>query len=207
MPEVSAQITEPGAGFGARSHTHLPAPQLLPLVYDELRRLARHYMRGENHDHTLQPTDLVHEAYLKLASRSQVNWHGRTHFLAVGARVMRCLLVDHARARRRQRRGGDRQRVTLDELRLPTPQDLDPEDLLALNAALEKLARLDARQARIVELRSFGGLRSAEVAVLLGISERTVERDWLFARAWLRRELSSSAPGPGAKHATAGAGS
>ncbi len=188
--ETRTRVTELVAALGAESGTELNAEELLPLVYDELRRLARHYMRGESPDNTLQATALVHEAYLKLVDRSQVDWQGRTHFLAVSARVMRRLLIDHARGRERQRRGGGWQRVTLDEFLRPAEQGLDREELLALDAALEKLASLDERQARIVELRSFGGLKTAEIAVLLDVSERTVERDWHFARAWLRCELS-----------------
>ncbi len=188
--DARTRVTEIVSGLGEESGEEPLAEELLPLVYDELRRLARHYMRGESPDNTLQATALVHEAYLKLVDRSQVDWQGRTHFLAVSARVMRRLLIDHARGRDRQRRGGGWRRVTLDEFLRPAEQGLDREELLALDAALEKLARFDQRQARIVELRSFGGLTTAEVAALLEVSERTVERHWHFARAWLRRELA-----------------
>ncbi len=139
--------------------------------------------------HTLQATALVHEAYLKLVDASQVSWRGRTHFFATSARVMRRLLIDHARGRGRQRRGGGLQRVTLDEALTPAAGGLDHDQLLDLDAALRKLAGLDERQARIVELRAFGGLKTAELARFFAVSERTVEREWHFARAWLRREL------------------
>ena len=184
------RVTGIVSGLGEEGGEKPLAEELLPLVYDELRRLARHYMRGERPDNTLQATAVVHEAYLKLVDRSRVDWQGRTHFLAVSARVMRRLLIDHARGRDRLKRGGGWRRVTLDEVLVPAEPGLDREELLALDAALEKLARLDERQARIVELRSFGGLETAEIAALLDVSERTVERDWHFARAWLRRELS-----------------
>lgn len=176
-----------GGGF-----EHGGAEELLPLVYDELRHLARHYMAGERPGHTLQPTVLVHEAFLRLVDRPMADWRGRTHFLAVGARVMRRLLIDHARGRGRQKRGGGLCRVTLTDWRQPSGDgDLDPPELLDLDAALERLARVDGRAARVVELRFFGGLTVAETAEALGVSKRTVEQDWTHARAWLRRELST----------------
>jgi len=163
----------------------------MPLVYDELRRLARAFMARENRDHTLQPTALVHEAYLRLVDQSRVNWQGRTHFRAVGARVMRRILIDHARRREGLKRGGGQQRVTLgDSLLQPPDPDVDLPELLSLNDALDKLARLDERQARVIELRFFGGLTMSEIAEALGVSERTVGDDWKHGRAWLRRELS-----------------
>ncbi len=164
----------------------------MPLVYDELRSLARRYMRSERREHTLQPTALVHEAYLRLVDRPRVDWRGRTHFFAVGARVMRHLLIDHARGRGRKKRGGGRYRVTLTDWRAAGGEaGLDPGELLDLDAALEKLARVDEREARVVELRFFAGLTVAEVAHALGVSKRTVEQDWTHARAWLRRELAA----------------
>lgn len=180
------------AGLGSRSGPpRATAEQLMPLVYDELRRLARGYMARESRDHTLRPTALVHEAYLRLIDQSRVNWQGRTHFRAVGARVMRRILIDHARRRGGLKRGGDLQRVTLgDSLLRPPDPDVDLPELLSLSEALDKLARLDERQARVVELRFFGGLTSAEIAEALGVSERTVQGDWAHGRAWLRRELS-----------------
>lgn len=167
------------------------AEELLPLVYDELRQRARAYMRHERHEHTLQPTALVHEAYLKLVDQSRVSWRGRSHFFAVGARIMRRLLIDHARGHQRMKRGGGQKQVTLAEELTPVAAgDLSWEQLWGLNAALEKLACIDERQASIVELRFFGGLKTTEVAHVLGVSRRTVAGDWAHARAWLRRELA-----------------
>jgi RNA polymerase sigma factor (TIGR02999 family) len=170
------------------------AEELMPLVYDELRRLARGYMSRETPGHTLQPTALVHEAYLRLVDTSQVSWQGRTHFFAVGARVMRRLLIDHARGRGRQKRGGDWHRVTFSGA-LPhmAEKELDLNQVLGLNDALERLTELDERQATVVELRFFGGLTVPEVAHVLGVSQRTIEGDWTHARAWLKRELDRSA--------------
>ena len=188
--DARARATELVSGVGEEGGEQLLAEELMPLVYDELRRLAGHYMRHEKPGHTLQATALVHEAYLKLVDASRVSWRGRIHFFATSARVMRHLLIDHARGRGRQRRGGGFQRVTLDEALTPAEGGLDREQLLGLDAALRKLAGLDERQARVVELRAFGGLSNAEIASLLEVSERTVERVWHFARAWVRRELS-----------------
>jgi RNA polymerase sigma-70 factor (ECF subfamily) len=167
--------------------------QLLPLVYDGLRRLARSQLRRERADHTLQPTELVHEAYERLADQTRVNWRGRTHFFAVAAQVMRRLLVDHARQRGRRKRGGGAQRITLGGLADRAGPDLGLEELVALDRALKKLAELDEREARGVELRYFAGLTTEEIANVLGVSERTVRNDWAFARAWLKRELSEEA--------------
>jgi RNA polymerase sigma factor (TIGR02999 family) len=162
-------------------------------VYDELRRLARGYLRRERSGHTLEPTALVHEAYLRLIDQTRVDWRGRTHFFAVGAQMMRRLLVDHARRHDRKKRGGDFRQVTLAADAAPLlGRSLDRADLLALDDAMEKLSALDSRQARIVELRFFAGLRVDEVAEALGVSKRTVEADWTHARAWLRRELSAA---------------
>jgi len=167
------------------------AADLMPLVYDELRSLARGFMRRERRDHTLQPTALVHEAYIRLVDQSRVEWRCQTHFRAVGARVMRRILVDHARKHRSAKRGGDWQRVTLGESLLRTSDpELDLAGILTLNAALDRLRELDARQSRIVELRFFGGLRNDEIAEVLGVSKRTVEGDWAHGRAWLLRELT-----------------
>ena len=162
--------------------------EMFGVVYDELRRLAAQYLSGERSGHTLQPTALVHEAYLRLAAES-AEWDSKTHFFAVGARVMRRLLIDHARARGRDKRGGDWQRVTLDPGVSPVAAELDDASLLALDDALERLAKLDAREAQIVELRFFAGMTVEEIAAELGVSKRTVESDWTHARAWLRREL------------------
>jgi RNA polymerase sigma-70 factor (ECF subfamily) len=163
----------------------------MPLVYDELRQRARALMSRERPGHTLQATALVNEAYMRLVDQTRVSWRGRTHFLAVGALVMRRILVDHARGQRRDRRGGSQQRVTLSEAFAgPDDRGLSPEELLSLESALEELAALDTRQARVVELRAFGGLTVPEVARNLGVSVTTVEGDWRHARAWLRRRLS-----------------
>lgn len=186
------EVTTLVANLGNQSgRPRATAEQLMPLVYDELRRLARGYMARENRDHTLQPTALVHEAYLRLVDQSRVTWQGRTHFRAVGARLMRRILIDHARRRDGLKRGGDLQRVTLGDsvLRPPDP-DVGLPELLALNDALDKLARLDERQAQVVELRFFGGLTTEEIAEALGVSVRTVGSDWKHGQAWLKRELS-----------------
>jgi RNA polymerase sigma factor (TIGR02999 family) len=189
---VANRVTEIVAGLSGTGEAGEATPEeLLPLVYDELRLLAKRYLSRERPGHTLQATALVHEAYLRLVDQTRVDWQGRTHFFAVGARVMRNLLIDHARARGRVKRGGDLRRVTLAEGLTPSARgDFDPEQLLALEESLERLARLDERQARVVELRFFGGLTVPEVAHLLGVSRRTVEGDWTHARAWLKRELA-----------------
>ncbi len=178
---------------------HTPE-ELLPLVYDQLRRAARGFLKRERPGHTLQATALVHETYLKLVDQTRVNWQGRTHFFAVGARAMRRLLIDHARGHGRAKRGGDAQRVTLNEAVTPFApgggargRSLDFEQLLTLDAALEKLRRLDERRARIVELRFFAGLTVQEVAVHLGLSKRTVNTEWSRARVWLEQELAGGA--------------
>jgi RNA polymerase sigma-70 factor (ECF subfamily) len=163
------------------------AEDLIALVYDELRRIADIHMRREPAGHTLQPTALVNEAYLKLVDQTRVDWQGRTHFLAVASGAMRRVLIDHARGRLRHKRGGGLRRVDLDEaLERAAFSDAD---VLDLHEALERLAALDERQARIVEMRFFGGLSVEEVADSLGLSKRTVEGEWTHAKAWLRREL------------------
>jgi len=167
------------------------AEELLPLVYDELRRLAGRFMAREPVGHTLQPTALVHEAYLRLVDQTRTGFTGRTHFLAVGAQVMRRLLIDHARKRGAAKRGLGWRRVTLGPGSEPSlAEALSAEDLLSLDAALNKLAELDEREARVVTLRFFGGLTVEEVAEAVGVSKRTVECDWRHARSWLRVELS-----------------
>ena len=176
------------------SHSSTPEEaspdELFELVYDPLRDLAGRYLRRERVGHTLQPTALVHEAYLKLVDQSRVNWRGRTHFFAVGAKIMRRILIDHARSRGRFKRGGDQLRVTLTGLAAPQMGgELDAAQLLALDTALQKLASMEPRQARVVELRCFAGLKMADVAVALGVSKRTADGDWARARDWLRREL------------------
>jgi RNA polymerase sigma factor (TIGR02999 family) len=184
-----ASLSEEDTGGGAS------VEELMPLLYDELRRLARGFMARERRNHTLQPTALVHEAYLRMVDQSRVDWRGRTHFRAVGAKVMRRILIDHARQHSSAKRGGGRQRVTLGESLLrSTDADLDLPDLLNLNAALDRLRAIDERQSQVVELRFFGGLTVPEVAEFLGVSKRTVEGDWTHGRAWLKRELSQEEP-------------
>jgi RNA polymerase sigma-70 factor, ECF subfamily len=166
------------------------APQLFPIIYSELRRRAANYMRRERKDHTLQPTALVHEAYLKLVKQHQVNWQSRDHFFAVAAQVMRRILIDQARSRLRSKRGGDQRKVSVDDVALASHQD--SIELLALNEALLRLEKLDPRQAKVVELRYFGGLNIEATARVLGISAKTVKRDWTHAKAWLYGELKES---------------
>ena len=161
---------------------------LLPLVYDDLRRQARRFMRAQPAGHTLQTTALVHEAYLRLVGQSPVEWNGRAHFFGVAAKAMRSILVDHARARVAAKRGGSPRVVTLDDAAGVAPQR--GVDVLALDDALGRLAELDARKSKLVELRYFGGLGIEEAAAVLGVSPATVKREWTTARAWLRRELS-----------------
>lgn len=163
---------------------------LLPLVYDELRRLAAHYLRGERPGQTLQPTALVHEAYLRLLKDRPDRWQNRAHFCAIAAHSMRQILIERARARDALKRGGGQPRVTFDES-LPAAAAGGSIDLLALDAALERLAALDADQAKIVELRFFGGLTIEETAEAMESSPATIKRHWALARAWLARELSN----------------
>jgi RNA polymerase sigma-70 factor, ECF subfamily len=161
----------------------LALDQMLPLVYEELHRLAALYLSRERPDHTLQPTALVNEAYLRLINQRQVDWRNRAQFLGVAANMMRRILVNHARDRAAEKRAGDRERVSLSLVELSSnPSDVD---LIALETALDKLTALDERKARVVELRFFGGLTMDEVAEVLEISRATVEREWSFARAWL----------------------
>jgi RNA polymerase sigma factor (TIGR02999 family) len=167
--------------------------EVVGLVYQELRRLARCHLRGERPDHTLQTTALAHEAYLRLIDVRRVQWHDRAHFLAMASRMMRRVLVDAARARHAAKRDGGL-RVTLDPALGLVGEDT--LDLVALNDALEALARLDARKSQVVELRFFGGLTVAETAAVLQVSEDTVGRDWDFVKSWLRRELAGSVPTP-----------
>jgi RNA polymerase sigma factor (TIGR02999 family) len=184
-----SQVTELVAGLG-QSEGRVSPEDLLPAVYDHLRRLAGAYMRSETADSTLQPTAVVHEAYLRLVDQSRVSWRGTTHFFAVGARAMRRVLVDHARRRGAIKRGGGLARVTLCDAIEPFSTGLDPEELLSLDAAIEELAGLDPRAARVVTLRFFGGLTMEQVAAVLEVSKRTAEGDWRHARAWLRHRLS-----------------
>jgi RNA polymerase sigma factor (TIGR02999 family) len=161
--------------------------ELIPLVYETLRRIARRHLRGERAGHTLETAALINEAYLKLVEQS-VSWQSRAHFFGIAARLMRHLLVDYARARQRLRRGGDRRRISLTAA-AGIAQEWSV-DLMALNEALETLARVDPQRSHIVELRFFGGLTIEETAQVLGVSTPTVERGWRAARAWLQTELS-----------------
>ena len=187
MPRNSPEITQLLVAWGKGDETALD--QLIPVVYGELRRIAGNFMRRQNQGHTLQASALVNEAFLRLVDSNKVNWQSRTHFFAVSAQLMRRVLVDAARRRNSQKRGGDRFRVTLDD-----HIDISNEsetDLVALDEALTRLADLNPRHSRIVELRYFGGLTEEQVAETLSVSARTVRRDWSVARAWLYRELQS----------------
>jgi RNA polymerase sigma factor (TIGR02999 family) len=164
--------------------------RLLPAIYDELHRQAARAMRREGDAHTLQPTAVVHEAYLRLVDQQRVQWRNRAHFFGVAAQMMRRVLVDHARARLADKRGGALQRVTLGHVGAGTGPSADAElDVLALHDALDRLAALDPDQARLVEMRYFGGLGIEDTAEAMGVSPATVKREWAGARAWLRREL------------------
>jgi RNA polymerase sigma-70 factor, ECF subfamily len=166
--------------------------RLIPLVYKELRRLADYYMRLERPDHTLQATALVHEAYIRLLETREVDWQNRAHFFAVAAQLMRRILVDHARGVRAEKRQGTRKRVQLESALVYCDEHSD--ELIDLDRALTQLAVWDPRQCRIVEMRFFGGLSVEETAEVLGISSRTVKRDWNVARAWLYSQLSKGKP-------------
>ncbi len=163
----------------------------MPLVYDELRRLALHYLRKERSDHTLQSTALVHEAYLRLAGPNPPQWQNRAHFFGIAAHIMRQILVEHARGRDAAKRGGGACKLTLDAaIALPRQMDVD---VVALDKALTELSELDAQQSRIVELRFFAGLTIEDTSEVLGISTATVKRDWVTARAWLYRAMTGEA--------------
>jgi RNA polymerase sigma factor (TIGR02999 family) len=164
------------------------AERLMPFVYAELRRIAGRYLRQERSDHTLQATALVHEAYMKLVDQTRVTWQNRAQFFGVAAQTMRRILVDHARSRATERRGGAGVRFSLEEALIVPGQRA--ADMLELDEALTQLAKIDARKSQVVELRFFGGLEEEEIAKFLGISKRTVIRDWQMARMWLYRELA-----------------
>jgi RNA polymerase sigma factor (TIGR02999 family) len=157
-------------------------------VYDELRRVAAGALRAERAGHTLQPTALVHEAYVRLAASDALQWQDRAHFVAIAATAMRRILVDHARGHNAAKRGGGDQRLPIEQVDVPAPEA--DVDVVALDESLVRLAALDPRQARIVELRYFGGLSVEETATIVGTSPRTVKRDWQMARAWLQREMA-----------------
>ena len=165
--------------------------ELTPLVYEELRRLAHHFMEGQRPDHTLQTTALVDEAYLRLADQTNPNWQNRAHFFAVAARAMRQILVNYAKSSRAQKRGGGALKVELDEAAIVSPEQ--SKAIVDLHEALERLGTLDSRKARVVELKYFGGLNHGEIAEVMKISTVTVRRDWVFAKAWLYTELHNAA--------------
>ncbi len=162
---------------------------LLPLVYDELHKRAKRYLRHERQDHTLQTTALINEAYLKLIDQRDVNWQDRSHFFAIAAQMMRRILVDHARTKHREKRGGKDVKVSLEEIGFVVSNEVNV-DLIALDDALKRLEKLDEQQTRVVELRYFSGLSLEETAEALHISRATAARDWAIAKAWLHRELT-----------------
>lgn len=164
------------------------ASHLLPLVYQELRRLARHYMRGEQSGQTIQATELVHEAYLRLVGQQRIDWQGRSHFLAMAAISMRRILVDRARKKLADKHGGGGEKIQIDEALVFSPQK--SKDIVALDDALDRLEEISLRQAQVVELRFFAGIEMDEIAQLLGVSLRTVKQDWSLARAWLHHEIA-----------------
>jgi RNA polymerase sigma factor (TIGR02999 family) len=185
MSQASAEVTQLLARWSAGDRDALD--HLTPLVYNELRRLAKSYLRHERPDHTLQGTALVHEAYLRLIDQRNVAWQNRNQFFALAAELIRRILVDHARAKVAAKRGGTNVKLSLEEALAPADEkDLD---LVALDDALEALARIDAQQSRIVELRYFGGLTIEETAGVLGISPATTKRDWTLAKAFLKKEI------------------
>lgn len=186
MTETPANVTELLVGWGKGDKEALD--KLVPVVYDELRRQAARYLRHERVGHTLQTTALIHEAYLRLVDQKNVHWQNRAHFFGIAAQLMRRILVDHARAKTRVKRGGSDIRVSLTGVVLKAQdQDLD---IVALDEALDRLAAIDEQQSKIVELRFFSGLTVEETAEVLSISPATVKRDWSMAKAWLHREIS-----------------
>ncbi len=170
--------------------SELALEQLFPLVYDELRRMARSYMRRQPSGHTFQTTELIHEAYIKLAKNEEKNWQNRAHFFGVAAQAMRHILVDYARSKHSKKRGGWQERVTLSENAMISEQH--SEQIVELDNVLKQLATMDERKSRVVELKFFGGLSIEEIAEVLRISPETVKRDWRFARTWLLRELAGA---------------
>ncbi len=186
MAQHSENITDLLISYGRGDKESLD--KLMPAVYDELRRQAARYLRREQPGHTLQTTALIHEAYLRLVDQRNVQWQNRAHFFGIAAQMMRRILVDHARTKKRAKRGGSDIRVSLDDAKVvATGQDLD---VVALDEALDRLEAIDAQQSRVVELRFFSGLTVEETAEVMHISPATVKRDWSMAKAWLHRELS-----------------
>jgi RNA polymerase sigma factor (TIGR02999 family) len=188
MAQGPQNITELLAGYGRGDKEALD--QLMPVVYEELRRQAARYLRREQAGHTLQTTALIHEAYVRLIDQRHVQWQNRAHFFGIAAQLMRRILVDHARTKKRVKRGGSDIRVSLGDANVSVKgQDLD---IVALDEALQRLSEIDEQQSRVVELRFFSGLTVEETAEVMGISKATVKRDWSMAKAWLHRELSGN---------------
>lgn len=191
LPPASPDVTQLLQDW--RNGDEAARNELMGAVYEELRRQAGRYLRRERSDHTLQPTALVHEAYIQLIDQSRVNWESRAHFFGAAARLMRRILVDHARAHQAEKRGGGEENIALDEaLGVPDNKDVN---LSALNDALDELARLDAQQSQVVELRYFGGLSIDETAAVLGISPATVKREWSMAKVWLHHQIRKGSDG------------
>lgn len=189
LQQRSSQVTELLGRWRGGDREALDS--LIPLVYNELRQIARHYLRNERPGHTLQSTALVHEAYVRMISQDLPQWQNRAHFFAVAAQLMRQILVDHARANRASKRGGGACTIALEDAGERFPQvDVD---VIALDDALKSLSAMDSQQGKIVELKFFGGLSIEDTAEVLGVSAATVKRDWITARAWLHRELDRSA--------------
>jgi RNA polymerase sigma factor (TIGR02999 family) len=188
MESTSEEVTELLSQLALGNHS--VESRLIPLVYAEMRRIAQRYMRQERKNHTLQATALVHEAYIKLIDQHSVNWENRAQFFGIAANVMRRILVDHARTRDSQKRGGGAGEISLDEALVYSPERSSA--LLELDAALDRLAAQDPRQAKIIEMRFFTGLSVEEVAEVLGVSPKTIKRDWSMAKAWLHRELRAA---------------
>ena len=186
VKEGGENITELLVGYGRGDKEALD--KLMPIVYDELRRQAARYLRREQPGHTMQTTALIHEAYVRLVDQRNVQWQNRAHFFGIAAQMMRRILVDHARTKKRAKRGGSAVKVSLADATIPVKeQDLD---VVALDEALNRLAEIDEQQSRVVELRFFSGLTVEETAEVMHISPATVKRDWSMAKAWLHRELS-----------------
>jgi RNA polymerase sigma factor (TIGR02999 family) len=188
LNDASHEITLPPADRGKEDAFTLE--QLTPLVYKQLRQMARRYMRRQPSGHTFQTTELIHEAYLKIAKQDERSWHDRAHFFGVAAQAMRHILVDYARSKQSRKRGGSRERVTLSDHAAAVGNQ--SKEIIALDEALNNLAALDERKSRVVELKYFGGLTTEEIADVLKLSPETVKRDWSFARNWLLRELADA---------------
>lgn len=186
MAETSQNVTQLLIGWSNGDRQALDT--LLPVVYEELRKQAARYLRRERPGHTLQTTALIHEAYMKLVDQKNVHWQNRAHFFGIAAQLMRRILVDHARTKKRAKRGGSNIRVSFNDANVPAPSQ--NFDIVAVDEALARLSEIDEQQSRIVELRFFSGLTVEETAEVLAISPATVKRDWSMAKAWLHREIS-----------------